>query len=279
MTIAADTDRSPALNTPVAQVTRAFGYGHPAFMPYFTLGYPDYQTSLDIIQVCAKAGADLMELGMPFSDPLADGPTIQHSTQVALENGMTMERCLQAVRDLRAQGVGIPLMLMGYYNPVLTYGEARFARAAAAAGANGVIIPDLPPEEATALEGGCCQHGLALSYLLAPTSTEARIKLVGQKATGFVYLVSLTGVTGARTKLPSSLSDFVARARRHISLPLAVGFGISTPAHAQKVGQLADGVIVGSKLINVAQRADDPVNACSAFVMEMVEALKDMNTD
>ena len=279
MTIAADTDNHPAMNTPVTQVTLAFSHGHPAFMPYFTLGYPDYQTSLDIIQVCAGAGADLMELGMPFSDPLADGPTIQHSTQVALENGMTTERCLQAVRDLRAQGVGIPLMLMGYYNPIITHGEARFAHAAAAAGANGIIIPDLPPEEATALEDSCRQHGLALSYLLAPTSTEARIRLVGQKATGFVYLVSLTGVTGARAKLPSTLSDFVARARRYVSLPLAVGFGISSTAQAQQVGQLADGVIVGSKLINVAHKADDPVDACETFVREMVEALKDTNSD
>lgn len=279
MTIAADTDNHTAMNTPVTQVTRAFSHGHPAFMPYFTLGYPDYQTSLDIIRVCAGAGADLMELGMPFSDPLADGPTIQHSTQVALENGMTTERCLQAVRDLRTQGVRIPLMLMGYYNPILTHGEAPFARAAAAAGANGIIIPDLPPEEATNLEDSCRQHGLALSYLLAPTSTEARIRLVAQKATGFVYLVSLTGVTGARAKLPSTLRNFVARARRHVSLPLAVGFGISSVAHAQQVGQLADGVIVGSKLISVAQRADDPVDACEAFVREMVEALKDTNTD
>ncbi|MDP7346438.1 MAG: tryptophan synthase subunit alpha, partial [Anaerolineales bacterium] len=144
-----------------------------------------------------------------------------------------------------------------------------------AAGANGFIIPDLPPEEASTLEEHCQRGGLALAYLLAPTSTEARIKLVAQKASGFVYLVSLTGVTGARSELPSALSDFVARARRHVSHPLAVGFGISTLEQAQQVGGLADGVIVGSKLISVAGEANDPVKACGAFARQMVAALKD----
>ena len=261
------------------RIQKLFQYRTEKVIPFLTAGYPAKDDTINMVLAAEKSGAAMVELGMPFSDPLADGPTIQHSTQIALENGMTTERCLQAVRDLRAQGVRIPLMLMGYYNPIFTHGEAPFARAAAAAGANGIIIPDLPPEEATALEGSCRQHGLALSYLLAPTSTEERIKLVAQKATGFVYLVSLTGVTGARAKLPSTLRNFVARARRHVSLPLAVGFGISSVAHAQQVGQLADGVIVGSKLISVAQRADDPMDACEAFVREMVEALKDTNTD
>ncbi len=262
------------MSNPVDLVSAAFTKGRPAFMPYFTLGYPDYEHSLQIVQACAEAGADLMELGIPFSDPLADGPTIQNSTQVALANGMTVARCLQAVADLRKRGVTIPLMLMGYYNPVLTHGESSFAREAAAAGANGFIIPDLPPEEAESLEENCQQSRLALTYLLAPTSTETRIKLVAKKATGFVYLVSLIGVTGARSELPSDLSDFVTRARRHISLPLAVGFGISTPAQARQVGGIADGVIVGSKLISVAREAVDVVEACGAFVREMTAALQ-----
>ncbi len=263
------------MTDPVDLVSGAFTKGRPAFMPYFTLGYPDYECSLQIVQACAAAGADLMELGIPFSDPLADGPTIQHSTQVALANGMTVARCLTAVAELRARGVAIPLMLMAYYNPILAHGEARIAREAAAAGANGFIIPDLPPEEASTLEEHCQRGGLALAYLLAPTSTEARIKLVAQKASGFVYLVSLTGVTGARSELPSALSDFVARARRHVSHPLAVGFGISTLEQAQQVGGLADGVIVGSKLISVAGEANDPVKACGAFARQIVAALKD----
>ena len=143
---------------PKEQVTKAFKHGHTAFMPYFTLGYPDYETSLEIIQSCAEAGADLMELGMPFSDPLADGPTIQNSTQVALENGMDMEQCLQAVSDLRKRGITIPLMLMGYYNPVLNYGEQRFVEQAEASGANGFIIPDLPPEEGASFEIHCTNN-------------------------------------------------------------------------------------------------------------------------
>ena len=260
--------------TPKAQVTKAFKHGHTAFMPYFTLGYPDYHTSLEIIQSCAEAGADLMELGMPFSDPLADGPTIQNSTQVALENGMDIEQCLQAVSDLRKRGITIPLMLMGYYNPVLNYGEQRFVEQAEASGANGFIIPDLPPEEGASFEIHCTNNQLALSYLLAPTSTEERIKLVAKAASGFVYLVSLTGVTGARLNLPNYLQDFVERVRRHVTDPLAIGFGISTPEQAQEVGKLVEGVIVGSKLINIAGDSDNPVEACGQFVADMTAALK-----
>ena len=265
------------MTTPKDQVTKAFKHGHTAFMPYFTLGYPDYQTSLEIIQSCVEAGADLMELGMPFSDPLADGPTIQNSTQIALENGVDIEQCLQAVSDLRKRGITIPLMLMGYYNPVLSYGEERFVEKAAECGANGFIIPDLPPEEGASFEDHCRHNELALSYLLAPTSTEARIKLVSKKASGFVYLVSLTGVTGARLGLPNYLQDFVTLVRRHVTDPLAIGFGISTPDQAQEVGKLVEGVIVGSKLINIAGDSDNPAMACGQFVSEMTTALRQNN--
>ena len=262
------------MTTPKDQVTETFKHGHTAFMPYFTLGYPDYRTSLEIIQSCAEAGADLMELGMPFSDPLADGPTIQNSTQVALENGMDTKKCLHAVSDLRKRGITIPLMLMGYYNPVLAYGEERFVEKAAESGANGFIIPDLPPEEGASFEDHCRHNELALSYLLAPTSTEARMKLVSKRASGFVYLVSLTGVTGARLELPTYLQDFVTLVRRHVTHPLAIGFGISTPEQAQEVGKLVEGVIVGSKLISIARDSDDPTMACGQFVSDMTAALK-----
>ena len=261
------------MNNPVDLVSNAFTGKHPAFMPYFTLGYPDYERSLQILEACAAAGSDMMELWMPFSDPLADGPTIQHSSQIALQNGMNVARCLEAIAELRTRGVTIPLLLMGYYNPILAYGETRFAREAVDAGANGFIIPDLPPEEASTLETECQQHGLALTYLLAPTSTEARIKLVAKKASGFVYLVSLTGVTGERIQLPKTLSEFVKRVRHHIHHPLAVGFGISTPVQAQQVGEIADGVIVGSKLITLAREADNPAEACGTFVHNMITAL------
>ncbi|MFQ5408970.1 MAG: tryptophan synthase subunit alpha, partial [Anaerolineales bacterium] len=204
---------------------------------------------------------------------LADGPTIQRSTQAALDNGMTMARCLQAVGELRARGVRVPCMLMGYFNPLLAYGVESFVADSRAAGANGFIVPDLPPEEAGALEAACRTHGMGLAYLLAPTSTEARIRLVAERATGFTYLVSITGVTGARSQLPAELGDFVARVRRCAHTPLAVGFGIGTPEQARRVGAIADGVIVGSKLITIAATADDAAAACGSFVAEMVAAL------
>ena len=247
-------------------------------MPYFTLGYPDFETSLDIVRACAQAGADLMELGLPFSDPLADGPTIQHSTQTALANGTTMARCLAGVGELRRGGVAIPLVLMGYLNPILAYGVERFVRDASQAGADGFIIPDLPPEEGEQMERLCRKEGLALVYLLAPNSSPERIRLVCERTGGFVYLVSVRGITGARATLPDGLAAFVERVRPQARVPLAVGFGISTPQQVAAVGQLADGVIVGSALIRVVRGAleagEDPVEAAGAFVQQMAQSLQ-----
>ena len=263
------------MSTPLDQISAAFSKGHTAFMPYFTLGYPNYETSLDIVQACAEAGADIIELGIPFSDPLADGPTIQYSTQVALRNGMTVGRCIEAVEDLRRRGLDLPLMLMGYYNPILAYGEPRFVTEAAAAGVSGFIVPDLPPEEADILDGLCHQNSLGITYLLAPTSTEERIRMVGARACGFTYLVSLTGVTGVRGTLHPELERFIARTRRYVSNPLAVGFGISTADQVTKLSRLVEGVIIGSKLITIAGEADDPVKECRAFVKKMVVCTRD----
>lgn len=258
---------------PVDAVSQTFASPKAAFMPYFTLGYPDYETSLEVIAACAEAGADLMELGIPFSDPLADGPTIQESSQAALREGMTVEKGLTAVAHLRASGITIPFMLMGYINPILAYGLEAFTAAAAEAGANGFIVPDLPPEEAGELEALCRERGLALTYLLSPNSADARIELVAGKSTGFTYLVSVTGVTGARDQLPPALGDFVARVRAKSDGPLAVGFGVSTPAQARAVGELADGVIVGSALIKAVSAAADKPAAAAAFVREMQAGL------
>jgi tryptophan synthase alpha chain len=221
----------------------------------------------------AAAGADLIELGVPFSDPLADGPTIQHSTQAALAGGMTVSRCLALTARLRAQTGSQALLLMGYVNPILAYGAAAFVADAANAGADGLIIPDLPPEEAGSIETACAAHGLALVYLAAPTSTEARLALLAARTTGFLYLVSVAGVTGAREALPADLGAFVGRARRAARTPIAVGFGIATPAQAHAVGQLADGVIVGSALINAVTGAAEPAAAARHFVGELRRAL------
>lgn len=243
-----------------------------ALMPYFTLGYPDIETSLDIIESVA-ANSDLLELGIPFSDPLADGPTIQHSTQVALENGVTVSRCMEMVARLRQRGVITPACFMGYYNPIIAYGLERFVNDAQAASIQGLIVPDLPPEEATELVQHAVRAGLAYIYLLAPTSNLARIEQVTSQATGFIYLVSLTGVTGARRSLQGNLAPFIGRVRAHTDIPLAVGFGISTPKQAASVGALADGVIVGSALVNAVDEADDKPAAAAIFTESMRTAL------
>lgn len=259
------TQPASGLTRIAAAFERARGQGRPALMPYFTAGFPDLKTSEAVLQAVAGAGADLIELGVPFSDPLADGPTIQHSTQIALEQGVTPGRCLELVARLRAQGVAQPIMLMGYVNPILAYGVERYIADAAAAGADGLIVPDLPVEEAGDVEAGCGAAGLALTYLATPNSTPARLKEIARRTTGFLYLVTLTGVTGARDALPAGLAEFVTRARQVATTPLAVGFGISRPEHVRAAGALADGVIVGSALIRAVAEANDPVGAAAAF--------------
>ncbi len=248
--------------------------GRAAFMPYWPLGYPDRETSLRVVEALAAAGADLIELGVPFSDPLADGPVIQHATQVALERGTRAADCIGLAAELRRRGVRVPFMLMGYINPLLAYGPARYVQDSLAAGVDGLIVPDLPPEDAGEVEAECRGRGLALAYLLAPTSTPERIALVARRATGFVYLVSVAGVTGARSTVPAGLPEFVARVRAcEAGLPLAVGFGVCTPAQAAAIGRLADGVIVGSALVRAAGEAQDPAAEAGRFVREMVAAM------
>lgn len=247
--------------TGIDRISAAFGKEHPAFMPYSVLGYPNRQAGLDTVKTLVEAGADLLELGVPFSDPLADGPTIQAATQKSLENGTTLRDCLAMTRELRQQGIDTPALLMGYVNPMLAYGLAQFVADAAAAGVDGFIVPDLPPEEAAELDSLCEQHGLALVYLLAPTSTPERIRLVAEKARGFIYLVSLTGVTGARTDLPPGLAEFVQRVRAATDTPLAVGFGIGSGEQAKTVAQVADGVIVGSALVKRAAESPEAVRS------------------
>ncbi|MCC7450975.1 MAG: tryptophan synthase subunit alpha [Anaerolineae bacterium] len=227
--------------------------GRATFMPFWTIGYPDYATSIAVIEALVASGADALELGVPFSDPLADGPTIQHASQVSLQNGTRLADCIEAVTALRARGVTIPLVLMGYVNPVIAYGVERYAHDAAAAGASGFIMPDLPMEEAGEIAGYCATNGLALIPLLAPTSTPERIRQVVAEARGFVYLVSVTGVTGARDALPIDLTDYVRRVRSLTTLPLAIGFGISQPDQVKTIAALADGVVVASALIRLME--------------------------
>jgi len=228
---------------------------HRALIPYITVGYPSIEATLKVVSLLASNGCDIVELGIPFSDPLADGATIQKASFCALENGVTPQICLEVARQLR-QKVNIPLVFMTYFNPVFSYGLEEFCRDCAKSGINGLIIPDLPPDEGSGLEIITQGHRLDLIYLLPPTSTEERIRLVSQKSRGFVYLVSLTGVTGVRNKLPPNLEAFVARVRRVTKQPLCVGFGISTPEQARQVARIADGVIVGSRLIQLMEAED-----------------------
>jgi tryptophan synthase alpha chain len=243
-----------------------------ALMPYFTLGFPSKELSLAIVESIAPY-SDLLELGIPFSDPIADGPTIQKSTQRALEMGTSPAGCLAMVADLRKRGVQTPALLMGYYNSILSYGEEQFARDAALAGADGLIVPDLPPEEADKLKTALSEEGLAYIPFLAPTSSLNRVRLVKEHTSGFIYVVSVTGVTGARAELSGHLPSFINSLRSQTKLPIAVGFGISTPAQAAEVGTYADGVIVGSALINAVDNANDKIKAAVAFVHSLREAL------
>jgi tryptophan synthase alpha chain len=258
------------------QIEAAFRKAHEertaALMPYFTLGYPDIATSLEIVEAMAANG-DLLELGIPFSDPLADGPTVQHSSQVALENGITVAGCMEIVRQLRERGLTTPACFMSYYNPIMAYGLERFVHDARAVGIQGLIVPDLPPEEAGELTQYCNQAGLAYIYFLTPTSDQSRIEQVTSRANGFIYLVSLTGVTGARSSLHADLEAFIQRVRAHTTIPLAVGFGISTPEQTAAVGKLADGVIVGSALVNAVDDASEKPEAAASFTKSLMSAL------
>lgn len=243
-----------------------------ALIPYVTVGYPSIDATLEVVPLLAGGGADIIELGIPFSDPLADGATIQRASFGALQNGVTPAICLDIAGQL-SKKVKIPLIFMTYFNPVLSYGLERFCGDCSQAGVDGLIIPDLPPDEGSALEVCTLNDGLDLIYLLAPTSPEERIRLVAEKSRGFIYLVSVTGVTGARNSLPVDLEAFVARVRQVAAQPLCVGFGISTPQQAKQVARIADGVIIGSRLIQLMETEMDFTSAVGRFTKELRQAL------
>ncbi|MFC2002672.1 tryptophan synthase subunit alpha [Chloroflexota bacterium] len=245
--------------------------GHIALIPYVTVGYPSIEATLEVVPLLASSGCDIVELGIPFSDPLADGATIQKASFHALQNGVTPQLCLDVARQL-SQKVETPLVFMTYFNPVFSYGLEAFCNACARSGIDGLIIPDLPAEESSELEAITPRHNLDLIYLLAPTSTEGRIRLVAERSRGFIYLVSVTGVTGARKALPADLAAFVARVKQVASQPVCVGFGISTPEQAREVAQIADGVIVGSRIIQLME-ADDNFISVANFIKGLRRAL------
>lgn len=225
-----------------------------ALIPYITAGDPDLATTQELVWAFEKAGADVLELGVPFSDPLADGTTIQRASQRALEHGCTLKAVISAVGRIRERSQ-VPLVLMSYVNPILRMGAQEFATRAGHAGVDGVIIPDLPPEEAQEIARCCDASGIHMIFLAAPTSTDARLRHIVEASRGYIYYVSLKGVTGARDTLEAGLEASLARLRRLTDKPIAVGFGISTPAQAATVARLADGVIVGSAIVERIERA------------------------
>jgi len=254
------------------RIENGFTKNKTAFITYAMLGDPDREASLEIMLSLQEAGADLLELGIPFSDPLADGPTIQAAGQRSLANGTTLADCLQMVSELRGRGLTIPAVFMTYVNPIIAYGIEKFVADCAAVGLDGFIVPDLPPEEAGQMDAVCQKHDMALIYLLAPNSPADRIRLVVEKAHGFIYLVSLIGVTGTREELPKDLADFVKRVRKETDKKLAVGFGIANGKQAGMVAHLADGVIVGSALVKLATGSKEQVYALAREIRAGIDS-------
>jgi tryptophan synthase alpha chain len=226
------------------------GEGRGALVTYLQGFDPDRATSLALLRGLPEAGADILEIGVPFTDPMADGPSIQRAALRALKAGATLAGVLALVREVRATEDATPIVLMGYYNPILAYGVARFCADAAAAGVDGLIIVDVPPEEADEVEPAARAQGLDLIRLVAPTTDEARLPRVLAATTGFVYYVSITGITGTRSATRESLAEALPRIRRATDLPVCVGFGIRTPAQAAEAARIADGAVVGTALVD-----------------------------
>lgn len=249
--------------------------GERALIPYLTAGYPHPRHTVEIMRALEKGGADVIELGVPFSDPLADGPTIQKASSVALDHGVTLTMVIDMIRRFRAAGGAVPVVLFGAYNPYFHYGLEKFAADARAAGADGVLIADLPADDADEVAPTLEKHGLDLICLIAPTSNLARKKMICEHGSGFLYYISLKGVTGARQNQKFELTEAMAEIRQCTNIPVAVGFGISTPEQAAQVGEWADGVVVGSALIDLISRTDDPTlySTVENYMAELKAAL------
>lgn len=276
-------DQAHQPDVPALKITQAFEQAQKeqrgVLIPYFMCGYPTAEQSVNIILAAAQGGADIIELGMPYSDPLADGATIQHAGHIALERGMTIKGCMDIARQVAAQS-NVALILMGYYNPILAYGIERFCTDAKACGISGIIVPDLPPEEADPLEDAAHQQGLTLIFLIPPTTPDERIQNIVKRTSkgpgGFIYCVSLSGVTGSRAELPTHLQSFITRVCNHIrgtGIPLAVGFGLSKPEHIATVTKYVEGAVVGSALVNLIDQYEElqQVEAVKKYIQSLVQ--------
>jgi len=255
----------------MSQIASVFKPDYKALIAYLTVGYPDLDTTRKAAIILASNGVDIIELGIPFSDPLADGTTIQRASYRALQSGLTPQICLDMAGQLRRE-INTPLVFMTYYNPVYHFGLDAFCQQCADAGVSGLIVPDLPPEEGQELEAVAQKNKLDLIYLLAPTSHDERIRLVAEHSQGFIYLVSVTGVTGARDTLPENLEKFVTRVRKQTQKPLCIGFGISTAEQARQLARMSDGVIMGSRIIQLIE-SDGSMSALTDFTKQLRQAL------
>lgn len=247
------------------------GGGEKGLIAYITAGYPGLSETVELALEMANAGADLIELGIPFSDPLADGPVIQKASQLALQNGATVRGILKAVAEIRKSS-GVPLILMTYYNPVYRFGLGEFAAEAAGAGVDGLIVPDLPLEESFPLLEALDRTGICLVPLVAPTTTDRRLAMIAAHARGFVYCVSVTGVTGHQQEITTDMENFTGRVRRATGLPVAIGFGISDPAGAARMAGFCDAVVVGSAIVRLITSGRGSA-AVAALVRELKSAI------
>jgi tryptophan synthase alpha chain len=256
------------------RLTQLKNHHAKALVTFITAGDPDLAATEALIHLLEESGADIIELGVPFSDPMADGPTIQLSSERALASGTTLHGILDVVRRVRTRSE-IPIILMGYLNPIHAYGYDRFCADAAAAGIDGVLLVDMPPEESGELLTPARREGLDIIFLLTPTSDDARIAAVEQLGSGFIYYVTVTGVTGARTAVSGTLAQELVRVKQTISLPIMAGFGISTPEQAAEVGQLADGVVVGSAIVKLfeAHRGEELKQQLARYISSLKTAL------
>ena len=245
--------------------------GRPAVMPFLPAGWPELHDTVRLVEAAIEGGADAFEIGMPFSDPLGDGPVNQVAYTQAIANGCTTETVFDAVRTLRARGIRATLLVMGYFNTILAHGLERFVRDAKSAGVDGFIVVDLPPQEAGELEPLVKAAGLHMVYLLPPTATPDRIRLIAGHASGFIYCVGFVGITGERAEVSSELPGLLARVREQTDLPLAVGFGISRHEHVRAVGELAEGVVVGSAFVrSVAEASSEERPAAARRFLEEI---------
>lgn len=255
-------------------ITRVFKKNRPILIPYITCGDPSLEKTERIILSLASIGCDMIELGIPFSDPIADGPIIQEASNRALKQGVSLKKAISFTRNIR-KICSIPIIFLSYYNPIYRYGLFNFSKDAKGAGVDGLIVPDLPPEEGKELKGLLSKNGISLIYLLAPTSTNERIKIINNETSGFIYYVSLLGVTGIREEISKSLKDELQNLKKLCNKPICVGFGISSPSHAKEVGGFADGIIIGSKIVSlIAKNQASPEVEIIPFVSSVLKEIK-----